>query len=88
MAVDAGIDQPVGGLRRQQQMIDADAVVLLPGAGLVIPERVEVGCVADGADGVGEAEIGQRAELLAGLRQKQRVLDPGLPGCGRRPRSG
>ena len=31
------------GLRRQQQVVDADAVVLLPGAGLIIPERVEAG---------------------------------------------
>ena len=64
MAVDAGIDQPVGGLRRQQQMIDADAVVFGEGAGLVVPERVEIAGVADGANGVGEAEIGQRAEFL------------------------
>ena len=32
-------DQPVGCLRGQQQMVDADAVVLLPGAGLIVPER-------------------------------------------------
>ena len=87
MAVDAGIDEPVGRLRRQQQVIDADAVVLGEGAGLVIPECVEVAGVADRADGVGEAEIGQRTELLARLRQKQRVLGPrsriaGV-GCGR-----
>ena len=41
--VDAGADEPVGGLRRQQHMVDADAVVLLPGAGLIVPERVEAG---------------------------------------------
>ena len=41
MLVDAGIDEAVGRLRRQQQVVDADAVVLLPGAGLIIPERVE-----------------------------------------------
>ena len=41
MLVDAGGGQAVGGLRREQQMIDADAVVLLPGAGLVVPERIE-----------------------------------------------
>ena len=35
------VDEPVGGLRRQQQVVDADAVVLLPGAGLIVPERVE-----------------------------------------------
>ena len=88
MAVDAGIGEPVGGLRRQQQVIDADAVVLGPGAGLVVPERVEVGCVADGADGVGQAEIDQCAELLPGLRQEQRVLGPGLGARGVGRRSG
>ena len=41
--VDAGGDEPVGRLRRQQQMIDADAVVLLEGAGLIVPERVDAG---------------------------------------------
>ena len=46
MLVDAGGDEPVGGLRRQQQMVDADAVVLLPGAGLIVPEGVEAGGVA------------------------------------------
>ena len=78
MAVDAGIDQPVGGLRRQQQVVDANAVVLLPGAGLIIPERIKVAGIARRADGVGEPEIEQRAELLAGLRQKQRIILPGL----------
>ena len=88
MAVDAGVDQPVGGLRRQQQMVDADAVVLLPGAGLVVPEGVEVGGVADRADRVGQAEIDQGAELLPRLRQEQRVLDPGLRTAGVGRRSG
>ena len=85
MAIDAGIDQPVGGLRRQQHVIDADAVILGPGAGLVVPEGVEVGGIAAGADRVGEAEIEQRAEFLPGLRQEQRVLGPGgrIAGDGR-----
>src|ERR1043166_3837167 len=38
--VDAGGEEPVGRLRRHQHVVDADAVVLLPGAGLIIPERV------------------------------------------------
>ena len=37
---------------------------------------------------VGQAEIEQRAELLARLRQEQRVVDPGLRAAGRRRRSG
>ena len=44
--VDADAGQPVGGLRRQQQMVDADAVVLLPGAGLIVPEGVVLRLVA------------------------------------------
>jgi hypothetical protein len=40
IAVDADIDQAVAGLRRQQQMIDAKSMVLLPGTGLIIPEGV------------------------------------------------
>ena len=76
MLVDACAGQPVGGLRRQQQVVDADAPVLLPGARLVVPERVEPLVVADRADGVGQAQAGQRAELGPGLRQEQRVLGP------------
>lgn len=37
-AVDAGRAEQISGLRRQHQMIDADAVVFLPGAALVIPK--------------------------------------------------
>src|SRR5258706_6801084 len=40
IAIDPDIDQPIAGLRRQQQMIDAQTLVFLPGASLVIPERV------------------------------------------------
>ena len=63
--VDAGGDEPVGRLRREQQVVDADAVVLLPGAGLIVPERVEAGIVRSRTDGVGQSEMGQGAELLA-----------------------
>ena len=77
MLVDAGADQPVGGLRRQQHVVDADAVVLLPGAGLIVPEGVEAGSSVERAHGIGQAEMGQRAEVLARLRQEQRVVDPG-----------
>ena len=59
MLVDAGGGEPVGGLRREQHVVDADAPVLLPGAGLIIPERVEAGVVADGADRVGQPEVGE-----------------------------
>ena len=77
--------QPVGGLRRQQQVVDADAVVLLPGAGLIIPERVEARVVADRANRIGQPEIAEARKLRAGLRQEQRVVDPGsgIVGVGR-----
>src|SRR5262245_12675181 len=39
--VDAGGEKPIGRLRGGQNVIDADAVILLPGTGLIIPERVE-----------------------------------------------
>ena len=76
-----GIDlaglEPVGRLRRQQQMIDAEALVLLPGARLIVPERVAMRLVVAGAEGVGQAEIDERLECRAGLGAEQRILDPG-----------
>ena len=86
MLVDRRRDQPVGGLRRQQEMVDADAVVLLPGAGLVIPERVEAGLVAGARNASVRPRLHERAELSPGLRQEQRVADPGgrVAGIGRR----
>ena len=41
-------------------MVDAQAVVLLPGAGLIIPERVLAGRVGDGAQRVRQPEAEQR----------------------------
>ena len=56
-----GIDlaslEPVGRLRRQQQMVDAQALVLLEGAGLIVPERVAVRLVVAGAERAGQPEI-------------------------------
>src|SRR5262249_17066677 len=57
VTVDAGSRQPICRLRRQQQVIDADAVVLLPSAGLIIPERVESWCVAGRAHGIGQSDV-------------------------------
>src|SRR6266478_5436483 len=36
IAIDPDIDQVIAGLRRQQQMIDPQTLVFLPGTGLVI----------------------------------------------------
>jgi len=76
------IDQAVAGLRRQQEMIDAQAVVFLPRAGLVVPEGIETGRVAGGTQRVGKAQIDERAEFLPGLRQEKRVLGPGFRPAG------
>ena len=58
-------------------MVDPDAPVLLPGAGLVIPERVLARRVGDGAQRVGQAEAEQGLEGFAGLGAEQRVVGPG-----------
>src|SRR2546423_2770175 len=57
VAIDGGRHQPVGGLRREQDVVDPDAVVFLPGPSLVVPERVEARLVAAGADRVGQPKI-------------------------------
>ena len=38
--VDAGIDEPVGGLGGEQQMVDAEARIPLPAAHLIVPEGI------------------------------------------------
>src|SRR5260370_37481364 len=38
MSVDIDFDQPVGGLWRQQNVVDADAVVLRPVTALLVPD--------------------------------------------------
>src|SRR5579883_1186489 len=66
--VDRDARQPIGGLRRQQQMIDADAVVPLPAEGLEIPKRIEPAGIGGRAQGVGQAEIQEFSELGTRLR--------------------
>src|SRR5271166_1572934 len=55
--VDAARDEPVGGLWREQHMVDANSVVLLPGTGLIVPECVGAWTVTGDADRVGQSEI-------------------------------
>src|SRR5258705_3217596 len=59
--VDAAIGEPVDGLRRQGQVVDAQTVVLLPGAGLVMPEGVVAGLRISRRDGVGVGPVVQLA---------------------------
>ena len=54
--------QAVGGLRREQGVVDADAVVPLPGAGLVVPEGVGAGRAVGCEIGVGQAQATQGPE--------------------------
>src|SRR5215831_12459368 len=76
-----GIDlarlQPICRLRREQQVVDAQALVLLPGAGLIVPEGVAVRLVVTGAERVGQAEIDERLEMRTRLWPEQGILDPG-----------
>ena len=66
LLVDAARGEAVRRLRRQQQMVDADAEIAVPRARLVIPERVEGRLVRGEAQRVGQAEREERAVGLAG----------------------
>ena len=67
----------VGGLRREQQVVDADAVVPLPGAGLIVPEGVGPGVPSAWREGVGQAEpLHERAEGCPRLRLEEGVAQP------------
>ena len=68
------LDQPVGGLRAEQQMVDAKARVARPGAGLIIPEGVEPAGRMARADRIGPA-------LLQAVERR-----PGSPAASARHR--
>src|SRR5215471_20962061 len=63
-------------------MIDADALVLLPSAGLVVPERVRTGAIASGSDRVRQSEMVEGAEFLPRAWQEQRIRDPAVGVAG------
>ena len=63
-------------LRAEQEMIDADAVIAVPGAGLVIPERVMPRPLHSRAERLGEAAIDDPAEGGAAFWQGERVVVP------------
>jgi len=71
--VDADAGQQVGGLRREQGVVDADAVVPLPGAGLIVPEGIGAGRAVGLQEGVGQAQVLQRPERLTGLRAEEGI---------------
>src|SRR5882757_2968900 len=80
--VDAGVDEPVSRLWREQDVVDADAIVLLPGAGLIVPECEEARLIAAGPDCVSQPEIAQGPKPFPRLRQEQRVTSPQLRASG------
>ena len=57
----AGLE-PVGRLRREQQVVDAQALVGPPGAPLIVPPAVGLGARLADPIGVVQAEMQQRAQ--------------------------
>ena len=57
LTVDVTTDEPVGSLRRQQGVVDSDAVVLNPCTRLIIPKCVAMRLGMAGAESVGETEV-------------------------------
>ena len=79
---DPAVAQQVGALRCQEEVIDANPVVAVPGAGLIIPERV-VSCLClAGAEGLGVAQIEDATESRAALGPKQCVISLCVRACG------
>ena len=62
--------QPIGRLRRQKQVVDANAVVLLPGARLIVPERIEAARVAS-------SRAARRSSRAPGVRGTSRAFAAG-----------
>src|SRR6185437_901338 len=81
MFVDAAGLEAIGRLRRQHNVIDADAVILLPCARLVVPEGVAVRLRVTGAECIGEAEILDALQRRTGFRLVQLIAHPcfGIP---------
>src|SRR5262249_53122849 len=74
--VDRPRDKPVGRPRRQKHVIDTNAIVLLPGTGLVVPIGIVAGVAMAGAESVGQPEIYDATECLARFRLIERVVHP------------
>ena len=72
--MDRDAEQRVGGLRRDQGVVDADAVVPLPGASLVVPEGVGAGRPVGLQVRVGQAQVLQRPEGFARPRLESLLL--------------
>lgn len=57
-------------------MVDADAVVSRPCAGLVIPERILVVLLVEHAEGIGVAEVDELPVFLAAGQHEEGVVFP------------
>ena len=55
--IDAASRHQIRSLRRQQEMIDANAVILVPRPGLIIPERIVERRRIGGAKRFGETKV-------------------------------
>jgi len=63
-------------------MVDADTVIAVPGAGLIVPERVMPRSLHPRAEGFGKSQVQDTAKGGAAFGAKQRVLAPGLGALG------
>ena len=77
MLVDAGAVQGIRRRRRQQHVVDADTVVLLPRPGLVVPERILLGQRVAGVDRVDQAQIDEAPIGRPRFRPEQGIAFPG-----------
>ncbi len=72
--VDGDGFQAFGGSGGEQMVVDAQAGVSVPGAGLIVPEGVEGFGGVEGAEGVGEAGIDEGVEGVSGFGADQGVI--------------
>ena len=62
LLVDFAHRDPVGGVRRQQQMIDPQTLVAVPATGLIVPKGVAVRLAVENAVGIGQSEMDEGAK--------------------------
>ena len=78
LAIDTGGGQPLGRLRAQEEVIDAQPGVPRPAVPHVIPERVHRRVGMQRADGVEPAVVEQTRKTRTRLAPKQRILGVGF----------
>src|SRR5207237_853742 len=74
LLVDAAGGNPVGRMRRHQQMIDAQPLVAVPTPGLVIPEGIAVRLAVKDAVSVGQPEVKESAKPRARFHPTQSIV--------------